>query len=69
MNQTTKERLELLAEILFFSIPTLIMGAVMCLVYYYTNCISISFAFACIFATGIGTIIIHCIDNETHCGI
>ena len=60
MNPKTEERLELLAEFLFFSIPTLIAGGIAYLVYYYTNYInSISFVLACIFATAAGTLISH----------
>ena len=60
MNPIIEERLELLAEILFFSIPTLIVGGIMYLVYHYTSYInSISFVLACVFATAAGTLISH----------
>ena len=60
MNPKAEERLELLAEVLFFSIPTLIIGGIVYLVYYYTDYISsIGFVLACVFATAAGTLISH----------
>ena len=60
MNSETKERLELLAMVLFFSIPTLIVGGIVYLIYHYTSYInSISFVLACIFASAAGTLISH----------
>ena len=60
MNPKTEERIELLAELLFFSIPTLIVGGIMYLVYHYTSYInSISFVLTCVFATAAGTLISH----------